>query len=62
MFHKRIFNKSDHHLTIFETDNQTNLSGKKIRLSNHFWMSYRTFEDLGLGYKRVMPQFKKQRI
>jgi len=54
MFHKRVFNKSDHPLTIFKTDNQTNLLGKKVRLSDHFWASNRTFEDLGLGYKGVM--------
>jgi len=49
MFHKRAFNKSDHHLMISETDKQTHLFGKKVRLYNQIWMSKRTLWVVEVG-------------
>jgi hypothetical protein len=40
---QKSINKSDQHLTTFETYNQINLSSKKVRLSAHFLDEYPYF-------------------
>ena len=43
MFHKRVFNKSDHLMMISKRDKQTKLFVKKVRLYTQNWMSMLTF-------------------